>query len=206
MDDSNYLCLKCSCLVSRWPVLLSHLAVGSPCSGCSGGQSMHWLLWIYPAYTPPTTCPVAIYSMWSILRLFLLFYRESVTTWLLAVWGKCQNYRNHMSLIFLVYCYINGQFGGSEVFWSGSCFSFWFGFWAYPNYNVLISVVDPELLPVSGSGIIVPDPAKYEREEFFFFCEFWTVPVVWNRKGQIVDRFFFMIEFKVVFLLFPKLK
>ena len=45
--------------------------------------------------------------------------------------------------------------------------------------------MDPELLPgsESGSGIIVPDPdpAKYDE-----------------RAIEIVDRFFFMIEFKVV--------
>ena len=35
------------------------------------------------------------------------------------------------------------------------------------NLNLKSSVVDPELLPVSGSGTIVPDldPAKYERAD-----------------------------------------
>ena len=35
----------------------------------------------------------------------------------------------------------------------------------YPAKSVLVSVVDPELLPGSGSGIKVPDPdpAKSER-------------------------------------------
>ena len=73
---------------------------------------------------------------------------------------------------------------------------------------VKYSVVDPdpELL-FSGSGIIVfririQQNMKEQMNKniislwilYFVYCR----TVLWNRKWQIVDRFFFMIEFKVV--------
>ena len=48
--------------------------------------------------------------------------------------------------------------------------------------------MDPEILPGSGSGIIVPDPAKYEKQinknVTVFLYEFWTVCSVYCRTGR----------------------
>ena len=90
--------------------------------------------------------------------------------------------------------------------------------------------MDPELLPGSGFGIIVPDPdpAKYERADKSK-CYFslnsglrilpplpftrnnlyplvipGTVGLRLNIKWQILDRFFFMIEFRVVLFTISK--